>query len=126
MGSKPIEGSIFFSDHLSLYDCFLEESPAPKISKFDEGSNENLGAVFEFVEVNETTSLWALIITEKQDYENELMQKYKFDIKIKEEKQHVVLEIINIVDNYPIVVADKSSCRFEVSSSLLNTQSRRE
>lgn len=75
-----------------------------------------MGAVFEFVEVNETTSLWALIITEKQDFENELMQKYKFDIKIKEEKQHVVLEIINIVDNYPIVVADKSSCRFEVGS----------
>lgn len=85
----------------------------PTVGRFDNGkSNLLLGAVFE---QNTTSGLWQLIITEKQDYETEAMQSYRFYVTVDDESERIALNINNIDDNAPVIQANAQSCAVEVS-----------
>lgn len=82
----------------------------PRFGNFVLGDNFDLGLDFELNSDNE----WNMIVTNKQDYEQESMQKYIFYVEIDGKKVMVQIMINNIFDNAPIVTSESNPCSIPV------------
>lgn len=84
--------------------CYLNQyngNESPRIAQFSEGDLINLGLKFQ-----KFNDRWDMVISKKQDYENELNRRYIFDISIGQIIVTVDIIIVNIFDNSPFVTYD--------------------
>ncbi|XP_034945000.1 cadherin-related family member 2-like [Chelonus insularis] len=84
------------------------DSDSPQIGRFDYGNNELLGASIE----NEN-GVWKIYVTNKQDYEYPLMQKYAFIVTSGSSSYNIDIHVRNIDDNAPIIRSDQQSCEIQ-------------
>jgi hypothetical protein len=87
---------------------------SPTIGQFTDGRFANLGLSL----LQQTDSRWAMIITQRQDYENSENRKYTFSMGAETVQVTVNIEIKNFFDNRPTVNALDSTCSVNVSDSI--------
>lgn len=87
----------------------------PEIGSFDFGNNFDLGLDFKLNQ-NE----WKMVVSKKQDYEQPVMRKYVYNVRIGGKSSMVQITINNIFDNSPVITPGLNSnpCSISVMINL--------
>lgn len=89
-------------------------SDVPKIQKFVEGTQANLG-----LDTNNVGGKWYLIVKNTQDYENPNHRTYRFLVESGTDVLDVLLYVTNLDDESPYFnLPDTPSCEIKVSNPL--------
>ena len=92
------------------------ETDVPTIGNLDSASQMNLG-----LETEKDNSIWYLVVTNGQDYENTNQRYYRFDVTAGGRKYEVELTIRNLDDESPyFLLPDSTPCEINVSNALKN------
>lgn len=81
---------------------------------FSVGNNLDLGLDFERNLENE----WQMIMNNRQDYEQNSMQKYRFIVQVDGKGIIVDITISNIFDNAPVVTSNSNPCNIPVRTKI--------
>ena len=92
------------------------ETDVPTIGNLDSASQMILG-----LKTEENNSVWYLVVTNAQDYENPNQRYYRFDVTAGGRKYEVELTIRNLDDESPyFLLPDSTPCEIGVSNPLKN------
>lgn len=85
-------------------------SVKPVTGTFQIGSNFDLGLEFEINGDGE----WEMVITKRQDYEQESNQLYFFTVECDGVRKDLIVKVNNIFDNRPVMTAEENPCSIPV------------